>query len=131
MKRKHKETCYFCGQQATSDEHAPPKKMFKGFDCDSITVPSCDLHNSSKGGNDRAIVNALIMPLYNIKDKSNFEEQIKVAISNNSSSFEKTKYKAIESPLFIGITGDYKDMPNLAYLIPSVNMSLWIKELTA
>lgn len=131
MKRKYQEQCYFCGQQATSDEHAPPKKMFKGFDCDSITVPSCGIHNSSKGGNDRAIINALILPLYNTKDKSSFEEDIKIAINNNTTSFEKTKYKAIESPLIKDITGDYGDLPELAYLVPSVNMLLWIKELTA
>jgi hypothetical protein len=68
MKRKNKELCYFCGKQAISDEHGPPKKLFKGFNFDSITVPSCDLQKSSKCGNDRAINNPLISPHYNTKD---------------------------------------------------------------
>ena len=131
MKRKHKEVCYYCGEKAGTDEHAPPKQMFKGFDSDSITVPSCDIHNSSKGGNDRAIVSAFIIPIFNSQDKDNLEEELQIAVQNNQSSFEKTKYKAIDSPLFKDSSGIYADIPNLAYLEPSVDIYSWIKQLTA
>src|SRR5258706_15617847 len=68
MKQKHKKPCYYCGSQANSDEHAPPRQMFKGFSCDSITVPSCSTHNSEKGGADQAIVSAFLIPLFNTID---------------------------------------------------------------
>lgn len=49
--------CYYCGAQPpSSKEHAPVKSMFEPFDCDSITVPSCDKHNSQKNLDDRAIM---------------------------------------------------------------------------
>lgn len=54
QKRK---SCYYCGAPGpSSKEHAPIKKMFEAFDCDSITVPACDLHNSSRSQIDRAVL---------------------------------------------------------------------------
>jgi hypothetical protein len=46
--------CYFCGAVPPSKaEHAPPRSLFRGADCDSITVPSCDEHNLDKSGVDQ------------------------------------------------------------------------------
>jgi hypothetical protein len=56
--------CYYCGREATSDEHVPPKGIFpEAKDCDGvdyrkqlITVPSCDDHNSAKTLNDEYLL---------------------------------------------------------------------------
>lgn len=57
--------CYYCGAPPPSSrEHAPVKMMFEAFDCDSITVPSCDRHNTVKSLDDRAIVTFFLRGLY-------------------------------------------------------------------
>ena len=57
-----KKPCYYCGAPGPSKrEHAPPQMMFTGFDCDCITVPSCDEHNTNKSIGDRAIITAILM----------------------------------------------------------------------
>lgn len=52
------EKCYHCGQPAVTREHVPPKCLFpeksdKDYRVNLITVPSCDLHNSVKSGDDQ------------------------------------------------------------------------------
>jgi len=130
-KRKYTSPCYFCGGQASTDEHAPPKQMFKTFSCDSITVPSCEEHNSSKGGHDQAIVSAFLIPLYNGKNLYPIEKEIIAAIKVAKPSFERTKRRAIDSPLLNNPPDSLKNLPNLAYLVPSINIRLWIQQLTA
>jgi hypothetical protein len=57
--------CYYCGAPPPSSrEHAPVKSMFEAFDCDSITVPACDKHNTEKHLDDRAIVAFFLGGLY-------------------------------------------------------------------
>ena len=57
--------CYYCGAPPPSTrEHAPVKSMFDAFDCDRITVPACDKHNTKKNLDDRAIVTFFIRGLY-------------------------------------------------------------------
>lgn len=130
-KRKYSSGCYFCGKPASEDEHVPPKQMFKGFACDSITVPSCSLHNSNKGGHDQAIVSALLLPLYNGKVKYPLEKEIDDAVDAAKSSFERAKRKAINSSLLKNPPETLKDLPNLAYLVPSVDIRMWVKQATA
>lgn len=59
------EHCYWCGKQKTSMEHVPPRCLFpKIKDAPQlgnqrknlITVPSCDLHNSEKSGDDEYLM---------------------------------------------------------------------------
>ena len=58
------EECCFCGAQATSREHVPPKYLFPeakytpGLDYRNklITVPSCKKHNSKKSKDDEYFV---------------------------------------------------------------------------
>lgn len=46
--------CYRCGQTATSREHYPPKAHFpKNSKLQLKTVPSCDLHNTARSGDDQ------------------------------------------------------------------------------
>jgi hypothetical protein len=65
--------------------------MFKGFECDSITVPSCDRHNSAKGGNDQAIVNGLLIPLFNGSNHYPLEDEIPFNPPSHPSSTPKEK----------------------------------------
>lgn len=131
MKRKYKEPCYYCGGAACSNEHAPPKQMFKGFCCDSITVPACEKHNSSKGGNDQAIVSMFLIPLYNGRETYDLEDEILRAIELAEGAFPRTKRRAINSPLFNDAPEEFKDLPNVAYLIPDVDIKGWVRQLTA
>jgi len=130
-KRKYKEACYYCGTQSCTDEHVPPKQMFKGFSCDSITVPSCEEHNTSKGGADQAIVSFFLIPLRNSMGRYSFEREVLQAIHMAQPSYELTKRKAIDSPLFKDPPQALKGLPNLAYLVPEIDMSAWIRQLTA
>lgn len=61
-----KDRCYWCGKQATSKEHIPPKCLFPEhkdindfFRKDLITVPSCDKHNNKKSGDDEILMACL------------------------------------------------------------------------
>ena len=45
--------CYFCGGEATTREHTPPKCFFpENTRKNLITVPSCPQHNNGKSGDD-------------------------------------------------------------------------------
>jgi len=66
------ETCYYCGNVATSDEHTPPKCIFPrikdtndGIDYRNnlIKVPSCDIHNTLKSKEDEYLLYVLAMSL--------------------------------------------------------------------
>jgi hypothetical protein len=130
-KRKYKEPCYYCGGQACSDEHAPPQQMFKGFSCDSITVPSCKDHNSAKSGADQAIVSAFLIPLHNGIGRYPLEDEVLKAIQIAEPSFDRAKRRAINSPLLRTPPGVLKDLPNLAYLVPTIDIGAWVRQLTA
>lgn len=55
-------TCYSCNKPSTGVEHAPPKCLFpkaSEFRVNLITVPSCDLHNSSKSKDDELLRHVL------------------------------------------------------------------------
>lgn len=130
-KLKYRSPCYYCGDTSCSNEHAPPKQMFKAFECDSITVPSCEDHNSKKGGFDQAIVSAFLLPLSNSVGRYTLEKDVLEAIQVVQSSFERTKRRAIDSPLLKNPPKSLKELPNLAYLVPEIDISSWVRQLTA
>jgi hypothetical protein len=127
--------CYFCGKAATTREHLPPRQMFKGFSCDSITVPSCKEHNCSKSGEDQAIVNALLIPFRNqVKLKTNnniFNKDILKAILIADSSFERTKYRVISKHFISDLPEEIKNLAEVSFLKPPIKIHNWIKKLTA
>lgn len=70
------DTCYFCGNTATSTEHIPPACLFpEKKDLDDgvdyrknlITVPSCDEHNSLKSKDDEYVQLILVNGYFNNK----------------------------------------------------------------
>lgn len=131
MTSESKERCYFCVNTATSREHVPPKQMFKGFDCDSITVPSCNEHNSKKCGHDQAIVSAFLIPLNSGRYKYPLEPEIVKAIELALPSFERSKHFAIPSRFLKDPPKHLEDLPDLAHIEPSVKVSDWVRQLTA
>lgn len=130
-KRGQGATCYFCGKRAVGVEHAPPKLMFRGFPCDRITVPSCETHNTGKGGSDQAIVSALLIPLDNNRHRHHYQPDVLRAIDITRTSFERSKRKAISSSLVRNSPIIEALMPKVSHLASSVNMGTWIKQLTA
>lgn len=61
------EKCYWCGKNATSREHVPPKSLFpenkdvklitgKSYREGLITVPSCEEHNLAKSNDDEYLM---------------------------------------------------------------------------
>jgi hypothetical protein len=129
MSRKKGKPCYFCGAPSVSTEHVPPQQMFKDFDCDSITVPSCNNHNTQKSSIDQAVSNAFLIPLHN--NLKNNEYGIKKVIVNAQESFKYTKNMVLNVPLFNEANGIFFGLPNVSYTKPSVKTRTWIKQLTA
>jgi hypothetical protein len=131
MSVKPPKTCYFCDARKTSQEHVPPQQMFKGFECDSITVPSCDEHNSKKSGQDQAIVHALLKPLLYGQEHYPVEPEIKHAIECAKSGFEKTKHTAQNVQMVKLPPHLSGELPEVSYLAPEVNLSYWIMLISA
>lgn len=133
---KSDKRCYFCGRYATTKEHVPPKQMFRDFDCDSITVPSCAEHNCEKSGEDQAIVSVFLIPIKNYieastRNKNNFSKIILKATSVASSSFERTKYRVLSKPFLDQMPEEIKHLPNIGFLKAPIKFNNWIRKLTA
>jgi hypothetical protein len=108
--------------------------MFDGFDCDSITVPSCDLHNTSKSIGDRGIVTALILSvaqMYKNHEKLNviLTPNVIRAIQLVEPYFHQAVNEVELRPLFSD-PPEGLDIP-LPYLQPTAYIPQWIKQLTA
>jgi hypothetical protein len=108
--------------------------MFNGFDCDSITVPSCEKHNTGKSIGDRGIVTALIMSvsqMYNNRDKLSvvLTPNIIRAIQLLEPDFPQARNEVELRDIFIDPPEGF-DIP-LPYMQPSAFIPSWIKQLTA
>ena len=94
-----------CDAAATSVEHVPPRCLFpeqkdlsSGVDLRKqlITVPSCDVHNSSKSKDDEYLLYALSMNIPNNQTASDhFSSKILRAIQRNPSVIKKFTEKQI------------------------------------
>lgn len=97
--------CYMCDASATSVEHVPPRCLFpeqkdlpSGVDLRKqlITVPSCDVHNTSKSKDDEYLLYALSMNISNNPTASNhFSTKILRTIQRNTSVINKFTEKQI------------------------------------
>jgi hypothetical protein len=128
--------CYYCGTKLTrgkngnkSAEHIPPKMLFQGFKCDSITVPSCPIHNLSKSNQDQTLISGLLQTL----DAGNYilHPDVMFAIQHETgkSTFGLTKNKAKTRPFFKNPTGDLANLPPVSQIDYPTND--WIKQITA
>ncbi len=127
--------CYYCGAPGPNGrEHAPPKMMFAEFDCDSITVPSCDKHNTEKHNSDRAILTAIAMSalqMINNVDKwsDRLTPNVIAAIKLIEPNFHQAKNQ-VELRSVLVDPPDGLDFP-LPYTQAGTNVDSWIKQLTA
>jgi len=122
--------CYYCGGNPPSTrEHAPPKLMFAAFDCDSITVPSCDKHNNNKAGRDRAIVTWLVKSidrtLQSGVPESSLSPKAIRAINDLRPNFSQANAEISDQSFLIDSELDLK--------IPAINFDYaeWIRQLSA
>jgi len=126
-----KSLCYYCGSPFSSKEHAPPQLLFRGFSCDSITVPSCESHNSSKSGDDQAFISALIQSLNNLQLQENtkFSPDVVKAIATAKSSFECVKESVKNVDIIEREQLDSTIFSKVAHF--QGNIDNWIRQLTA
>ncbi len=128
-----KQSCYYCGALGPSlREHAPPKMMFAKFDCDSITVPSCDKHNTEKSIGDRAVITAMIMSASQMLKNnlgSNLTPNVITAIKHAEPDFNQAK-KEVELRDFLIDPPEGLDI-QLPYTKQSRNIRRWVRQLTA
>jgi len=125
---KHK-PCYYCGAPPPSSrEHAPVRSMFEAFDCDSITVPSCNKHNSEKNLDDRAIVAFLLKGLYFSLRKGSLTDNILKALV--SAHPKLGELKEVNLRPLIRNHRDVLGFP-LSHLADTKSVLSWIRQLTA
>lgn len=118
--------CYFCGQESTSREHAPPKQLFKGFSCDRITVPSCDLHNTNKSNIDEAIVKAMLYSLSCRKELQSKEVQKVIDLSIP----KMQQVKKLVVPM--SVIPSLKEInTEVAFLKKEASIPEWIRQISA
>jgi len=122
---KTEEYCYFCGEKATSKEHLPPKQFFKGFTVDKLTVPSCEKHNTDKGGDDEAIVKAMLLSL----ERNNLvlNNDIKLALDKVRPHYKQVKKKVTEKAIYKHNDNHFE----FVVLEKNVDLADWIIKLSA
>jgi hypothetical protein len=131
MSKRRKQKCYYCGAIASSVEHAPPRQMFRGYTCDSITVPACDRHNTRKSGDDQSIISAFLIALQEGASRYPLEPEIRDAIERGVESFARVKRKVTRAPLVGNPPKSVADLPKVAHISPSAKMRSWVRQLTA
>lgn len=124
---KHKGTCYYCGSPATSREHIPPRLLFNCTDCDSITVPSCDSHNTEKCGSDQAIANAMASALLPVVRRPEYQSSspARCAVEHLAEELHRT------SRLITQVTPIEDGSVSLTYLHAEASFNNWVRQMTA
>jgi hypothetical protein len=121
--------CYYCGAPPPSKrEHAPSKALFQAFDCNAITVPSCDRHNAEKNLDDRAIQTVLLFGLlYGLKRGSLSRNALK-ALDFAASKLGDAKEVALQS-IVDDPTGELNTP--IATIDNTEIVETWLRQLTA
>jgi hypothetical protein len=126
-------TCYYCGDISTSKEHVPPKMLFRAFDCDSITVPSCPEHNDRKSDEDQAIIAVFMVSLKEGNNIYDLSSDVRKAIEyeRKKSTFPTTKNTAKSTPFFQNVPDGIK-LPNVGHLkLSTGDVYDWVRQITA
>ena len=129
-----RKACYYCGStQNINKEHVPPRYLFRLFDCDSITVPSCPEHNLDKNNIDQAIINGMLLSLDQALKSKNYNPLVPVSnrtiqiIEAARPNFHRSKRLITLSHILNkpirGIAND------LAYI--RIDPGNWMKQITA
>ena len=98
--------CYMCDAKAVGKEHVPPRCLFPkqkdlalGEDLrkELLTVPSCNLHNSEKSGDDEYFLNVLTGIVgINEVGRQHYKKQIRRRNSKNPSIIRRFANRSIE-----------------------------------
>jgi len=129
MKRKNK-ACYFCGQPGTSLEHVPSKQMFIAFDCDAITVPSCNKHNNGKSGIDEAIVKSFLIAIEGDSKRRSLNQNVQSALKAAAHRFDQVKNTVIRGP-FVKNKSDALLSQQTAFVKDNLGIPIWVTQVTA
>jgi hypothetical protein len=118
--------CYFCGEKKTSKEHVPPEQIFKAVTCDKITVPSCDIHNTGKSGQDDSVIKAMLLSLD--KEWPGIDPTITKSIELAKPHYDQVKksvklIQLLNEPIGIDT--------NVAYIMPDVDIDNWLAKMSA
>jgi hypothetical protein len=133
-----KSQCYYCGSiENISREHVPPKMMFADFNCDCLTVPACEKHNTEKSEEDRAIISAILMGAFQVlKNKNNLTNPSDHLTSNVikeigrfEPNFSQAKNMVDYAKLLIN-PPENLDIP-MPYIHPTEKINEWVKKLSA
>ena len=121
--------CYYCGASPpSSKEHAPIKSLFEAFDCDSITVPSCEKHNTRRSNDDKIIRTFLLKGLYfGLRQGTLTENQLK-ALERSYDSLGEAQEVTL-CPLVKDPLGEL-DSP-LSHIDRTDRIWKWMRQLTA
>jgi hypothetical protein len=128
----HRKPCYYCGASPPSTaEHAPPQVMFAGFECDSITVPACDKHNTQKSIGDMAVVSAILMSVdqQSTRGATDATPNVLKAMSRLKPNFDRAKNEVALRPFLKGPSREFDTL--FPYVQPLVDLPSWIRQLTA
>lgn len=123
-KKQFKQCCYYCGVPYVSYEHAPPEQLFKGFSCNKIQVPSCDLHNGQKSGRDNIVIKGMLISLDAVSHKYPPHGDAKIAISIGKSQFSQVKRQVKNIDKIM-------DQPPLTFIDSTDKTEDWMRKLTA
>jgi hypothetical protein len=127
MKKKWRnKKCYYCGEKATTEEHAPPKQIFRPSGGKSFKVPSCKQHNTEKSSRDQAIIHGFLKSLLCWKDS--LEPEIYKTLIEAMKGFNRTKRTAI---IRTPIKNANEKIPKLCYLTKENEIHGWIRHLSA
>jgi hypothetical protein len=119
--------CYYCGNKAKTKEYIPPKQMFKGFKVNSMTVYSCEKHNTDKSGMDDAIIKSMLLSIEMHKDEIELDNDIKLSLDMARAYYSQVKRKVSKRTIYRQNNIDY----NFSILDPSVDLIDWIRKLSA
>lgn len=121
--------CYYCGAPPPSTrEHAPVRFMLEAFNCDSITVPSCDKHNSEKNLDDRALVAFMLSGLYYSLLKGSFSANVMKALVYSHPKLSDAK--EVDLRPFLSNRDDVLSFP-LSHIADTESVFSWMRQLTA
>ena len=117
------ESCYMCDRRATSKEHIPPQCFFpekkdlpegEDYRRDLITVPSCDLHNSSKSEDDVYLLSVIVAYYRNNSvAQQHFSTKMMRAIAKNPRLIETYRKLSIVSVGSAGLPAFDVDRPRI------------------
>jgi hypothetical protein len=107
--------------------------MFSAFQCDSITVPACDKHNTQKSIGDRAIVTAIASGAYQLwKHKPtspSLTPNVVKAIKALEMDFHQAENEVRLRNFLINPPPDLD--VQWPYIRPGVDVGGWVRQLTA